>query len=246
MPSVYLSPSLQEFNSYIGGGNEEYYMNLIADEMVPYLVASGITFARNRPDQTLSQVINESNSYNYDFHLAIHSNASPPDLSGAIRGTDIYYSKTNESSKRAADIIENNFKAIYPEPSLVKTVETNTLAEVRNVKSANVLIEIAYHDNIEDATWIRNNIEEIAKNLALSLTEYFDIPLINPTPIRIAAASGPSGFANIQSKPLLISPIVGEIPNGSELEIVGEFESFYVVKYNNLTGYVLKDSITVN
>ena len=37
MPSVYLSPSLQEYNPYIDGGNEEYYMNLIADAMEPYL-----------------------------------------------------------------------------------------------------------------------------------------------------------------------------------------------------------------
>ena len=33
MPSVFLSPSLQEYNPYVNGGNEEYYMNLIADEM---------------------------------------------------------------------------------------------------------------------------------------------------------------------------------------------------------------------
>ena len=44
MPSVYLSPSLQEYNPYIDGGNEEYYMNLIADAMEPYLRASGIDF----------------------------------------------------------------------------------------------------------------------------------------------------------------------------------------------------------
>ena len=25
MPSVYLSPSLQEYNPYVDGGNEEYY-----------------------------------------------------------------------------------------------------------------------------------------------------------------------------------------------------------------------------
>ena len=29
MPSIYLSPSTQEFNPYIIGGNEEYYMNLM-------------------------------------------------------------------------------------------------------------------------------------------------------------------------------------------------------------------------
>ena len=37
MPNIYLSPSTQEFNPYAGGGNEEYYMNLIADAMEPYL-----------------------------------------------------------------------------------------------------------------------------------------------------------------------------------------------------------------
>ena len=41
MPLIYLSPSTQEFNPYVNGGNEEYYMNLIADAMVPYLEASG-------------------------------------------------------------------------------------------------------------------------------------------------------------------------------------------------------------
>ena len=30
MPRIYLSPSLQEFNQYTGGGNEELYMNLVA------------------------------------------------------------------------------------------------------------------------------------------------------------------------------------------------------------------------
>ena len=36
MPRIYLSPSTQEFNPYVSGdGNEEQYMNLIADAMEP-------------------------------------------------------------------------------------------------------------------------------------------------------------------------------------------------------------------
>ena len=42
MPLIYLSPSTQEWNPYVNGGNEEYYMNLIADAMVPFLNSSGI------------------------------------------------------------------------------------------------------------------------------------------------------------------------------------------------------------
>ncbi len=40
MHAVYLSPATQE-NEYATGGNEEFYMNLIADAMVPYLRANG-------------------------------------------------------------------------------------------------------------------------------------------------------------------------------------------------------------
>ena len=29
MPKIYLSPSLQEYNPYVDGGNEEYYMNCL-------------------------------------------------------------------------------------------------------------------------------------------------------------------------------------------------------------------------
>ena len=37
MPSIYLSPSTQQYNEYVNGGSEEYYMNLVADAMEPYL-----------------------------------------------------------------------------------------------------------------------------------------------------------------------------------------------------------------
>ena len=62
MPIIYLSPSTQEFNPYAGGGNEEYYMNLIADAMEPYLAASGIQFVRNTPDMTAASSIAASNA----------------------------------------------------------------------------------------------------------------------------------------------------------------------------------------
>ena len=55
MPKICVSPSAQEFNHYVDGGNEEYYMNLIADAMEPYLRASGIDFDRNQPEMPLWQ-----------------------------------------------------------------------------------------------------------------------------------------------------------------------------------------------
>lgn len=180
MPSVYLSPSLQEYNQYIIGGNEEYYMNLIVDAMVPYLQASGIRFSRNNPTDTLANAIAQSNAGNYDLHLALHSNSSPEHLSGVLQGPDVYYYAYSSEGGRAAQIIANNLMEIYPDPSRVAVIPNTTLAELRRTVATAVLVEIAYHDNYEDATWIANNINAIARNLVLSLTDFFGIPFVDP------------------------------------------------------------------
>ena len=103
MPTLYLSPSTQEYNLYEGGGNEEEYMNLVADAMEPYLSASGIQFMRNNPDERVGAAIRQSNAGNYDLHLALHSNAAPESLAGALQGTDVYYSRGSANGQRAAD-----------------------------------------------------------------------------------------------------------------------------------------------
>ena len=179
MPSVFLSPSLQEWNPYVNGGNEEYFMNLIADAIEPYLRASGIAYARNTPSQTLSQAIAQSNAGNYDLHLAIHSNAAGAQNSGAVRGTDVYYYPTSAKGKRAADIIAENYKNIYPLPDKVRTVASSSLAELKRTKAPAVLIETAYHDNLADAEWIQENIGAIGRNLAQSIAQFLGVPFVD-------------------------------------------------------------------
>lgn len=180
MPTLFLSPSVQDFNPYIDGlGSEEYYMNLVADAMEPYLISSGISFTRNNPNDTLRQAIALSNSGSYDFHLALHSNASPENLAGKLQGPDIYYYTTSAKGQRAAEIFKDNLKVIYPNPNLVTTIGSTVLAELRLTKAPANLIELAYHDNRQDAYWIVNNIGSIARNLVLSLTEYFGIPFVD-------------------------------------------------------------------
>ena len=59
-------------------------------------------------------------------------------------------------------------------------VPTTTLAELRRTTAPAVLVEVAYHDNFEDATWIINNIEAIGENLALSVADILGVPFIEP------------------------------------------------------------------
>ncbi len=237
MPTIYLSPSTQEFNPYVGGGNEEYYMNLLADAMEPYLAASGIQYVRNTPEMTAASSITASNRGNYDLHLALHSNASGA-ASGNVRGAEFYYYPTSKEGKRFADIAAQNFKLIYPLPNAVRTVPTTTLGEVRRVKAPSVLIEVAYHDNEQDAQWIRDNIEAMAANIVYSLTEFFGIPYNTPQPIYTASVVTLGSNLNVRYGPSTATRVVGSIPNGAEVTVFASLPNWALVNYNGIVGYV--------
>jgi N-acetylmuramoyl-L-alanine amidase len=180
MPRVYLSPSLQEYNLYVNGGTEEEITNLIADAMEPYLLASGIEFTRNRPEMSLGEAIAASNEGNYDLHFAIHSNAAPESLAGKLQGVDAYYFYNSLYGREMADIVTENMKQVYPDGEKVQSVATATLRELRRTNAPAVLVEVGYHDNIEDAQWIKENIDQIAKALAKSIADYFGVPFRQP------------------------------------------------------------------
>ncbi|MBQ3052813.1 MAG: SH3 domain-containing protein [Clostridia bacterium] len=237
MPTIYLSPSTQEFNPYNGGGNEELYMNLIADAMEPYLTASGIQFVRNTPEMTAASSIAASNEGNYDLHLALHSNASGS-VPGSAMGSEVYYFPGSERGERFANIAVENLKNIYPNPDLVRAIPITTLGEVRRVRAPGVLIELAYHDNYQDAEWIRNNINAIAQNLVLSLTQYFGIPFNYPQPIFTASVATMGGNLNIRYLPSLQSSVIGSVPNGAEVVVYAQVPNWSLVNYNGQVGYV--------
>lgn len=242
MPTIYLSPSTQQFNQFVNGGTEEQYMNLIADAMIPYLQSVGIQFTRNTPEMTAGSSLRQSNAGNYDFHLAIHSNASGEGQAGQNRGVVVFYYPGSSNGKRAAEIMAQNFRNIYPNPELVKTLPTTSLGEVSRTKAPSSLIEVAYHDNVEDANWIKNNIDLIAQALVQSLAEYFNIQSNIPQngdqqTRRTGTVTLQSGYLNIRSGPSLNSPVIAMAPNGSTLTILGQSGDWYNVDYNGIKGY---------
>ena len=94
---IYLSPSTQENNLYVNGGTEEYWMNRLADAMVPLLDASGIEYVRNTPEMTAASSITASNQGDHDLHLALHSNAAPE--AATVRYGAYWCSITREAPK---------------------------------------------------------------------------------------------------------------------------------------------------
>lgn len=244
MPRIFLSPSTQEFNLYLTEGSEEFWMNLIADAMEPYLLASGISFTRNDPDKPLSDAIAQSNAGSYDLHLALHSNASPESLAGKLRGVDAYYQEGSARGRRAAVTLSDNIKQVYPLPERVKTVATTSLAELSRTRAPAVLMELGYHDNVQDEAWIRENIVPIAENLVQGLTLYFGIPFVQPEPVRYGVVSTQQSPLMLRNYPSLDADIIARIPKGTRLPVYGTVGDWYVVFYRGLGGYVFGDYIT--
>lgn len=245
MPFLFLSPSTQDFNPYVTTGNEQYWMNQLADRMEPYLFASGLNVTRNDPNGSAAQSIRASNAGTYDFHLALHSNASPEALAGRQRGVDIYYFPASEEGLRMANILVDDLKPIYPLPERVRALPTVLIGEVRRTKAPSVLAELGYHDNVEDADWLTGNLEEIAAALSEGVTEYFGLPFLTPSEPRTGIITLSSGTLNLRSLPTTDAAVLAQLPNGATVTILGQFDEWYTVEYDGLHGFASSRYITV-
>lgn len=245
MPFLFLSPSTQDFNPYVTTGNEQYWMNQLADRMEPYLFASGLNVTRNDPNGSAAQSIRASNAGTYDFHLALHSNASPEALAGRQRGVDIYYFPASEEGLRMANILVDNLKPIYPLPERVRALPTVLIGEVRRTKAPSVLAELGYHDNVEDVDWLTGNLEEIAAALSEGVTEYFGLPFLTPSEPRTGIVTLSSGTLNLRRLPTTDAAVLAQLPNGATVTILGQFDEWYTVEYDGLHGFASSRYITV-
>lgn len=245
MPIIYLSPSTQEANMYVNGGSEEEWMNRLADAMIPYLDASGIRYTRNTPNMTAASSIRASNAGTYDLHLALHSNASAPSNYGRTRGIIVFYYPGSSNGKRAAEIMADNLKAIYPLPNRVRAEATTSIGEVRQPRAPSVFIELGYHDNEDDATWIKNHLDEAARAIVLALTEYFGIPFLTPSGSRQGVVDVDWGYLNIRSRPSTSAPVIAKAYDGARLTILNQWQGWYLVSFDGAEGYANSDFITL-
>ena len=245
MPIIYLSPSTQENNLYVSGGTEEEWMNRLADAMVPYLTAAGIRYTRNTPEMTAASSIRASNAGSYDLHLALHSNAAPEGQYGQVRGVLVFYYPGSVQGQRAANLVANGLKTIYPLPNLVRAEPTTSIGEVRRVRAPSVFLELGYHDNLDDAVWVQTNLDLIARTIVQALAEYFQIPFLAPNAPRQGVVDVSWGHLNIRSRPSLSAPVIAKAYDGAILTILNQWQDWYLVSFDGTEGYASADFITL-
>jgi N-acetylmuramoyl-L-alanine amidase len=213
-------------------------MNELADRIEPYLRSSGIGFARNDPSRNVQGAIADSNSGYYDAHVALHTNAAGEANKGNVRGIDIYYAPGAEGGKRLAEITAENLAKVYPLPDKSRAISSSSLGELTETRAEAILAEIGYHDNLQDANWIKGNLGPIARQIAKSITEYFGMPFIEPGIVRTGTVSAGGGNLNIRSKPSIYGDIVGTIPSGASVPIYGNSNGWYSTLYNGVAGFI--------
>ena len=168
-------------------GTEEERMNQIADVVDYELKRFGLNVVRNSPSQSLQEVVAESNAVNPKVHVAIHSNAS---ANGTARGPEVYTHRFGGDGERLARDIYTNLEEISPVDGFgVKEGYTafngKGYYELRRTRAPAVLIEVAFHDNPQDAQFIMDNIYEIGVAITKGILEYFGIPYREDTPENI-------------------------------------------------------------
>ena len=179
-PVIYLSPSNQGFNYGHEDApytTEKEMMNKLADVIEKYLKAANFIVYRNNPNTDINTWNSESNYVKADFHLAIHSNASKDQTA---RGIEIYVDKETSPSLSAAANVYKNLWSIYPASNVSAYNRSvryarGSLGEANDEYVANgALIEVAFHDNYEDAMWMVEKMEEIGQNIANSIISYYN------------------------------------------------------------------------
>lgn len=186
MPRIYFSPSTQERNQgVIPNYIEETEMNQIADIAIPLLKFNGFEVFRN--DRTKDHVAakNESNRIGVDAHFALHSNA------GGGEGTVIFTSGS-KNGRRLAECIYNEVAPLSPSKDRGVLI-TAGFTEVVKTDAPACLLEVAFHDDKEDAEWIRANHQEIAEAICKGLCKYFNVTFKMPQP-EATDVVAPEGF----------------------------------------------------
>lgn len=181
MTKVYVSPSSQQANLYASGNtNEEIMMNLVADVLCDELARHGVEYKRNSPSKTFAEHIVESNAYDPDFHVAIHSNAGGT----TARGCTIFAYKPSPE-KIGTQLANNIYKYIEPlTPTADRGVKdgSTTLSEVAKTSAPAVLIEVDFHDKIDGAKWIIANVRLIAIAILRGILDQANLPYIEEKP----------------------------------------------------------------
>lgn len=170
MKRIYVSPSSQEENLYAAGGtNEAEQCRKIALVLVEELRRCGFE-ARTEvtPGKTMYDRVAQSNVWQADAHIPIHSNA----FDGKVAGFRGFGYDTQSEGYRLAGAIMQTLAPLMPGTSDGLSAQPQ-LYEVKATDAPCAYLEIGFHDNPEEAQFIIDHTKDIARAICLGICDYF-------------------------------------------------------------------------
>ena len=173
---IYISPSSQTDNRYAyGNTNEAAQCRKIATALVAALKRCGFEAMTNVTTDMYGHV-KESNQWEADLHVPIHTNAH----NGETQGTRLFAYNTTGEGYKACKAIMATLSPITPGSS-DKITAYPSLYEVKSAVAPTAYIEVAFHDNVEEAKWIIEHIEDIAEAICKGICNHYNVKYIEQT-----------------------------------------------------------------
>ena len=179
MAKVFLSPSNQYDNVYAYGNTTEgVQCGKIANACKIALERSGVDVMLMH-DESMQTKCAESNKFDADLHVPIHTNA----FNGKVMGTRMFCYSSGGKGMTACKAIFARLAPITPGES--ENIQVNAdYYEVRVPAAPTAYIECEFHDTVEGAKWIVENTVLIGETIARGICDYFGVKFVEkPKPV---------------------------------------------------------------
>ena len=179
MAKVFLSPSNQYDNVYAYGDTTEgVQCGKIAEACKVALERSGVDVMLMH-DESMQTKCAESNKFDADLHVPIHTNA----FNGKVMGTRMFCYSTEGKGMAACKAIFARLAPITPGES--ENIQVNAdYYEVRVPAAPTAYIECEFHDTVDGAKWIVENTALIGETIARGICDYFGVKFVEkPKPV---------------------------------------------------------------
>lgn len=193
---IYFSPSDQTRNTYAAGNtNEAAQCRQIALNAVEAAKRCGfeaLTDAASGGDAAMDKRIQQSNDWGADVHIPIHTNA----FNGQVQGTRLFCFSIPGDGYNICKAIMDSLAPITPGSS--DNITTARFAEILQADAPTVYIEVAFHDNKEEAQWIIDHKKDIAEAIVKGLCNHFGVKYVAPEAEKPSEPVSPSTLYRVQ------------------------------------------------
>ncbi len=173
---IYISPSNQEANLYATGGtNEKEQCYKIARACYNFLKEQGFS-VKCTYNENMYERVRESNLFNADIHLAIHTNATAKH--NVTGGTQILLYSLMGERKKVGKAVLDRLGPFTPGSTAERLIEKPSFYEINSATGLTVYCECEFHDTKEGSDFIIKNTKKIGELIAMGICDYYGVKII--------------------------------------------------------------------